>query len=200
MDRFKTLTAPAVAMMADNIDTDRILPGRFLKTVARAGLGDALFHGLRHHPDGTPRPEHPLNRYRDVGPAILVAGDNFGCGSSREHAPWALADYGFRAVVASGFADIFYANSVNCGLLPAVVAADDLARIAAWLGDAPRPMTIDLAARTIVAGDVAAMIVIADEPRRRLLDGIDPIAEGLADTAALIAFEARRRETLGWLP
>lgn len=199
MTPFTTLCAPTVSVMADNIDTDQILPARFLKTVRRRGLGDALFHNLRHDPDGAPVAEHPLNRLRGEGIGILVSGANFGCGSSREHAPWALIDYGIRAVIAERFADIFYNNSINCGLLPAIVARDDLASVAALLGDGAAMLSIDLAAQTIRGDGVSVAFAIASEPKRRLALGIDPIAESLEDPAALADFEERRRVALPWL-
>ena len=200
MTPFTTLTAPAIAMMADNVDTDQILPSRFLKTVQGRGLGDALFYNLRHGPAGDAVPSHPLNRLRASGLGILVSGANFGCGSSREHAPWALMDYGIRAVVAQSFADIFYNNSVNCGLLPAIVDRDALASLAALLGDDATVLTIDLAARVIRGEDVSVPFSIANEPRRRLALGVDPIAESLSDAAALADFEQSRGTTLPWLP
>lgn len=200
MTPFTTLAAPAFVMMADNVDTDRILPSRFLKTVQRRGLGDALFYNLRHGPDGDPVPGHPLNRLREDGLGILVSGANFGCGSSREHAPWALMDYGIRAVVARSFADIFYNNSVNCGLLPAIVDQVALASLAALLGDDAGMLTIDLGDQMIRGEGLSVPFSIASEPKRRLALGIDPIAESLADAVALADFERSRRTARPWLP
>lgn len=200
MTPFTTLTAPAIAMMGDNIDTDQILPSRFLKTVQRRGLGDALFYNLRHGPAGDPVLDHPLNQLRAEGLGILVSGANFGCGSSREHAPWALMDYGIRAVVAKSFADIFYNNSVNCGLLPAIVHGGDLASLEALLGAGAAALTVDLAEQVVRGEGMSVPFSIASEPKRRLELGIDSIAESLADTIALADFERSRRTALPWLP
>lgn len=132
----------AAPLPLDNVDTDMILPGRYLKTISRSGLDEGLFAALRRDGDNTPRGDFILNRpgYRDA--RVLVAGANFGCGSSREHAPWALLDYGVHCVVAAGFADIFFANAVNCGLLPAQVSAEIAAELAMLLGEPPTKMLV----------------------------------------------------------
>src|SRR5512146_841726 len=118
MQPFRTLTSRVVALPVDNIDTDQIIPARYLKTTTRAGLGSGCFAGWRYGPDGSPLSDFPLNRPEAAGCSILLAGDNFGCGSSREHAPWALLDHGFRAVVSASIADIFRSNAIKNGLVP----------------------------------------------------------------------------------
>src|SRR5712671_4352223 len=122
--KFDTLESKTVVLPIENIDTDQMIPARFLKTTSMEGLGDNLFLDWRYKSDGTPNPDFPLNKPEAKGAQILVAGDNFGCGSSREHAPWALTQYGFRAVVSTSFADIFKGNSLKNGLLPIVVPKD----------------------------------------------------------------------------
>jgi 3-isopropylmalate/(R)-2-methylmalate dehydratase small subunit len=193
------ITGIAAPLPIDNIDTDCILPGRYLKTITRAGLGQGLFAGLRRDDDGAPRADFILNRAGYAQARILVAGANFGCGSSREHAPWALLDYGIDCVVASGFADIFFANSVNCGLLPARIdpaIAHDLAR---RIGERPIVMTADLVARTLTLPDGwSTSFAIPDAARDRLLHGLDPIGETLDEDVAIAAFETANRARLGW--
>lgn len=198
MTPFDRLTALAMAMPADNIDTDQILPGRFLKTIQRQGLGDALFYHLRNDTDETPIRDHPLNRLSGQGLRIIVAGDNFGCGSSREHAPWALQDYGIAVVIAPTFADIFYNNCINCGLLPAQVSTDDLAFLLDAAGAGPIRLAVDLTDQTITGAGRTVGFAIAQEPKRRLLGGIDPISESLEEPEVLAAFEARRARAV-WL-
>lgn len=198
MKPFDRLTALALAMPADNIDTDQILPGRFLKTIQRQGLGDALFHQQRNDIDGRPIADHPLNRLSGQDLRIIVAGDNFGCGSSREHAPWALQDYGIAVVIAPTFADIFYNNCINCGLLPARVSAADLGFLLDAAAAGPIRLAVDLTDQTITGAGRTVGFAIAQEPRRRLLNGIDPISESLEQPDVLEAFEARRAEAV-WL-
>src|SRR5258706_1304668 len=144
--KFDTLESKTVVLPIENIDTDQIIPARFLKTTSMEGLGDNLFLDWRYKSDGTPNPDFPLNKPEAKGAQILVAGDNFGCGSSREHAPWALVQYGFRAVISTSFADIFRGNSLKNGLLPVVVPADIHAELLHWPG---LVIKIDLASQTI---------------------------------------------------
>src|SRR5258707_14683533 len=124
MKRFTSFESPLVTLPIDNIDTDQIIPARFLKTISKEGLGDQLFYDWRYDAEGKPKPDFVLNTPEAKGAEVLVAGDNFGCGSSREHAPWALTQYGFRAVISTSFADIFNGNALKNGLLPIVVPAD----------------------------------------------------------------------------
>ena len=150
MEKFRKLTGVAAPMDAINVDTDQIIPKLHLRTIKRTGLGKVLFDDLRFNPDGTEKPGFILNQapYRDA--QILVAGDNFGCGSSREHAPWALLDFGIRCVVSTSFADIFYNNCFKNGILPIPVSADELQALMADASDRENPvLTVDLEAREI---------------------------------------------------
>ena len=199
MQPFTTLDATAVALPADNIDTDQILPGRFLKTLDRKGLGTALFHNSRWLPDGTLNHGFVLNKPAAARASILVAGANFGCGSSREHAPWALLDFGFRAVIAPGFADIFYNNAVNCGLLPAVVTAGTWPDLVA-AADGRTMLRIDLPTQTIRWHDRETVFAIGTGAKRTLALGLDMIGATLGDDDAIAAFEARRNGFFTWLP
>jgi 3-isopropylmalate/(R)-2-methylmalate dehydratase small subunit len=150
MPQFTTLTSRIVLLTMDNIDTDQIIPARYLKVTGKAGLGDALFADWRYTSDGAPRPEFVLNRPENRGAQILFAGDNFGCGSSREHAPWALIGYGFRAIISTSFADIFRNNALKNGLLPIIVDADTHARLLAKVKEmSDIEATIDLTAQTL---------------------------------------------------
>jgi len=183
----KTLVSKAVVLSQSNIDTDQIIPGRFLSTTTREGLGAKAFYDWRYEADGTPKPEAVLNRIDPTEHRILVAGDNFGCGSSREHAPWALYDYGFRAVISTGIADIFTSNALKNGLLPVVVDPatwDDL------VAHPDQPVTIDLDANEVRRGNHAP-VSFAVEPfaRQCLLDGVDPLGWLQKHTPAIEAFE-----------
>src|SRR5262252_2127729 len=150
MERFTAFESKTVLLPVDNIDTDQIIPARFLKTVTKEGLGDQLFYDWRYDGTGSPKPDFVLNQPRSKAAKILIAGDNFGCGSSREHAPWALTQYGFRAVISTSFADIFKGNAVKNGLLPVVVPPD----IHKWLLDNPDAvLRIDLASQTLSLPD-----------------------------------------------
>ena len=194
MLRFDRLTGIAAPLPLANIDTDKILPGRFLKTVSREGLGGALFDTLRFDAGGAERPDFVLNRLPWRNAAILIAGDNFGCGSSREHAPWALLDFGIRCVIAPGFADIFYNNCFRNGILPIVLGAPLIDRLTA---DAAVPatavLTVDLPAQQVHCANGAMIaFTIAPERKRMLIEGQDEIALTLARGAAITAFEADR--------
>lgn len=190
MTPFHTLTGIAAPLLQDDIDTDLIIPGRFLKTVTRTGLGDGLFDSLRRDEGGVERPDFVLNQPAFHGAAILIAGDNFGCGSSREHAPWALLDFGIRCVIATGFGDIFFSNSVNCGLLPARMERTALTALAKTVGSGSVRLTVDLVAQQVTgAGDWSFDIPPA--ARARLLQGLDPIGETLQQAEAILAYERR---------
>lgn len=186
---FRSLTSRAFVIRQADVDTDQIVPARFLTTTTREGLGRLAFHDWRHAADGTPRPEAPLNRIDPAERRILLAGPNFGCGSSREHAPWALLDYGFRAVVSTRIADIFTSNALKNGLLP--VEAPQ----AAWDGLADDPdaeITIDLEACEIRRAGVAPVPFTVDGfARRCLLDGTDPLGWLLSRLPEIEAFERK---------
>ena len=181
-------------MPNDNIDTDQIIPARFLKTISKEGLGDQLFYDWRYDATGAPKPDFILNRPEAKGAQVLVAGDNFGCGSSREHAPWALTQYGFRAVISTSFADIFKGNSLKNGLLPVVVPAD----VHKALLESPgAQVTVDLESSTLtVPGGRTISFEIDSFARRCLLDGVDQLGYILNQDPAIKAFEAKR---VGWM-
>ncbi len=174
----------------DNIDTDQIIPARFLKTTSKSGLGDQLFYDWRYDASGAPNPDFVLNRAQAKDAQVLVAGDNFGCGSSREHAPWALQQFGFRAVVSTSFADIFKQNSLKNGLLPIVVPADLHAALLASPGSI---VEIDLETQTItLAGGRAAQFPIDPFSKHCLLEGVDELGYILQQSPAIASYEQRR--------
>lgn len=189
---FSSTTSAAVPMPRNDIDTDQVIPARFLKTVNREGLGDQLFFDWRYLPDGSPNPEFVLNRPEMAGRRILVAGDNFGCGSSREHAPWALTAWGIRAVISSSFADIFTSNALKNGLLPVAVPPEQLGRIGSILESDPgAELTVDLEASELRLPDGSAIAFKVDPfARRMILDGTDELGYLLAHEPQLEAYEA----------
>jgi len=191
MEPFRTLTSRAVVLPRRDIDTDQIIPARFLKGTTRVGLGRWLFAGWRYDGTGAPASEFPLNDPLARGAQILVAGANFGCGSSREHAPWALVDHGFRAVISASIADIFRNNAVKNGLVPVVV--DEQAH--RQLLEQPfAEVTVDLEAQEVRAPGVRARFSIDPFARRCLLDGTDELGFLLAQTPAITAYEQARRQ------
>ncbi len=189
MEPFTTLTSRTVVLPAANIDTDQIIPARFLTTTTRAGLGAHLFADWRCDESGAPRPEFVLNRSESAGCRILVAGRNFGCGSSREHAPWALLDHGFRAVVSAEIADIFRTNSLKNGLLPVIV--DDAT--SSWLLEHPgAELTVDLAAGTLTLPTGAKVSFPLEAfARHCLLNGVDELGYLLTLRREIEAYEHR---------
>jgi len=200
MKPFRSHTGRVAALPRANVDTDQIIPKQFLKRIERTGFGVALFHDWRYGADGTPDPAFELNRPEAAGASVLLAGANFGCGSSREHAPWALAEYGFRAIVAPSFADIFYGNCCQNGLLPVTLAEAEVAELfrrAAAASDGYE-VTVDLE-RTEVrdAAGFRAEFVIAPYRRAMLLDGLDEIGRTLRQEVGIAAFERWRAVELG---
>jgi len=194
MKPFTKHTGKVVALDRANVDTDQIIPKQFLKRVERTGFGEFLFYDWRFRPNGELDASFPLNesRYRDA--SILIAGKNFGCGSSREHAPWALADFGFRAIIASSFADIFANNCLKNGLLPVVL---DEAKVTELMLRAREiegyHLTVDLVAKTLSdAAGFAATFEVGDFQRYCLLEGLDDIGLTLKQEAEITAFESRR--------
>jgi 3-isopropylmalate/(R)-2-methylmalate dehydratase small subunit len=177
MAQFTTLRSRAVVLPVNDIDTDQIIPARFLKTTDKAGLGASLFADWRYDADGRPRPEFALNAPGAAGARVLVAGDNFGCGSSREHAPWALAGFGFRAVVATSFADIFQNNALKNGLLPvAVEAAAHRSLLAQLERDPGAELAVDLSTQTLTLPDGTRVSFPVDAfSRTCLLEGVDEL-------------------------
>ena len=191
MEPIDTFSSTLVALPMENIDTDQIIPARYLKVTDKAGLGDALFADWRYDAAGRPRPEFPLNRPGASGARILVGGHNFGCGSSREHAPWALLGYGFRAVISTYFADIFASNALKNGLLPIVVEPGPHERLLALAGLPARgEVTVDLRARTLTFPDGDAVRFPIDPfARECLLNGVDQLGFILAEALAIDRYE-----------
>ena len=189
MEPITRFTSRTVVWAADDVDTDQVIPARFLKGTARSGWGEHLFADRRYDAEGRPRPDFPLNRPEAKGARVLVAGRNFGCGSSREHAVWALQGFGFQAVVAPSFADIFRGNALKNGLLP--VAVDDA--VHARLVSAPgSPVTVDLEAQRLTLADgTEALFPIDPFARYCLLNGIDELQFLLGQEEAIAAYERR---------
>jgi 3-isopropylmalate/(R)-2-methylmalate dehydratase small subunit len=192
MDAFTTHTGTAVPLRRSDVDTDQIIPSDWLKRVERTGFGAGLFIEWREDP------AFVLNRPEYAGASVLIAGENFGTGSSREHAVWALQDHGFRAVVSPRFADIFRGNALKGGLLPVQLPPEVVERLMALVeGDPTTPVTVDLTARELRAGDVTASFEIDDFTRWRLLEGLDDIGLTLRHGEDISAFEEHRP---AWLP
>ena len=200
MDKFTTLTGVAAPLPIVNIDTDMIIPKQFLKTIERTGLARGLFFELRFNEDGSEKPDFVLNQPAWRKAQIIVAGDNFGCGSSREHAPWALLDYGIRCVISTSFADIFYNNCFKNGILPIRVSQADLD---ALMDDAQRgqnaTLTVDLAAQEIRGPDGGVVAFDIDPFRKHcLLEGLDDIGLTLQKADAITAYEAKTATARPW--
>ena len=201
MDKFTTLTGVAAPLPLINIDTDMIIPKQFLKTIARTGLGKNLFDEMRYDAAGAENPEFVLNKPAYRNAQILVTGDNFGCGSSREHAPWALLDFGIRCVIATSFADIFYNNCFKNGILPIVLPQAEVDKL---MDDAERGanavVTVDLENQVIKGPDGGEIPFEVDAfCRHCLLNGLDDIGLTLEKESAIDAFEARQKAEAGWL-
>ncbi len=201
MEKFTKLSGIAAPLPRANVDTDQIIPKQYLKTIKRTGLRAGLFHELRTFPDGRENPDFVLNRpaYRDA--KILVAGANFGCGSSREHAPWALLDFGIRCVIAPSFADIFYNNCFKNGMLPLALPQTEVDRL---MSDAENGanarLTIDLEKQEIERPDGGVVHFEIDAFRKHcLFNGLDDIGLTLRHASKIDAFEAERRRNLPWL-
>ncbi len=201
MQKFDTLTGVAAPLNIVNIDTDMIIPKQFLKTIKRTGLGKSLFYEMRYTQDGAELPDFVLNKPAYRKAQVLVAGDNFGCGSSREHAPWALLDFGIHCVISTSFADIFYNNCFKNGILPIVVSPDDLKKL---LDDAERganaTLTIDLPNQEIRGPD-GGMIKFDIDPFRKhcLLNGLDDIGLTMEKFKSIDAFEKKAAANRTWL-
>jgi 3-isopropylmalate/(R)-2-methylmalate dehydratase small subunit len=194
MEKFTVLTSRLAPLPIDNIDTDQIIPARFLKTISKAGLGDQLFFDWRYDADGKPKPDFLLNKPEGRAAKILLAGDNFGCGSSREHAPWALLQYGFRAVISTSFADIFRGNSLKNSLLPIIVPGEaSKALFDAVTKDPAASVTVDLEAQTLTLPDGSKVTFPIDQfSKDCLLQGVDELGYILRQEAAIAAYEAQR--------
>lgn len=201
MKKFETFTGVAAPMPIRNIDTDMIIPKQFLKTIKREGLGVHLFDEMRYLDDGSENPDFVLNKPAYRSAQIIVAGDNFGCGSSREHAPWALADFGIKVIISTSFADIFYNNSFKNGLLPIQVDQDTLDKL---MDDAERgqnaTLTIDLEAQTISGPDGGSVSFEIDPFRKHcLLEGLDDIGLTQQKADKIKNFEDKRKAEQPWL-
>ena len=201
MEKFENVSGVAAPMPLINIDTDMIIPKQFLKTIKRTGLGKNLFDEMRYNRDGTEKEDFVLNQpaYRDA--KVIVAGDNFGCGSSREHAPWALLDFGIRCVISTSFADIFYNNCFKNGILPIKVTPEQLETL---LDDAERgsnaTLSIDLEAQKITGPDGGTINFDIDPFRKHcLLNGLDDVGLTLQKKAKIDTFENSQKETQPWL-
>jgi 3-isopropylmalate/(R)-2-methylmalate dehydratase small subunit len=193
MEAITTITGTAAPLPRANVDTDQIMPKQFLKRVERTGYGEFVFWDWRRLPDGTDDPDFVLNRPEYQDATILVAGPNFGSGSSREHAPWGLQDWGFRAVVAPSFADIFFNNSCNIGLLPVVLSEKEVQYLLELAEDDPAAeVTISLVDMTVTADGFEASFDLDEARRHRLLNGLDAIGVTLSHADEIDAFEARR--------
>ena len=190
-DSFTTFTSALIPLPAENVDTDQIIPARFLKTTEKSGLADALFNDWRYEADGSPRTDFVLNQPAMQGRQILLAGHNFGAGSSREHAPWALTSWGIRAIVSTAFADIFRNNALKNGLLPIVVDADTHRQLQEQVAADPTlEVTVDLEERLVhLPGDEDVAFDVDPFARRMLLDGTDEIGWVLSRTDAIDAWE-----------
>ena len=201
MQPFTKLTAIAAPLPMMNVDTDKIIPAKWLKTIQRTGLGSALFEAMRYLEDGSEHPEFVLNREPWRNAQILIAGDNFGCGSSREHAPWALLDFGIRCVIAPSFADIFYNNCFKNGILPIKVSKEIIAKL---MDDASRGsnavIEVDLEKQEIKGPDGGTVRFEIDAFRKHcLLNGLDDIGLTMEKKSEIDDFERRQREDQPWL-
>ena len=200
MEKFTTLEGVAAPLKLINVDTDMIIPKQYLKTIKRTGLGTGLFSEMRYKDDGSENPDFVLNKPAYKQAKILVAGDNFGCGSSREHAPWALRDFGFRAVIAPSFGDIFFTNSLKNGFLPIVLGEQE---VEALFHDAAFPgfkLVVDLESQTVSTTDGAKRMRFEIDPFRKycLLNGLDEIGLTLRHADEIRAFEDRRKAQYPW--
>jgi 3-isopropylmalate/(R)-2-methylmalate dehydratase small subunit len=196
MEPFNTFTSRVVPLPVDNVDTDQIIPARFLKTTGKAGLGEGLFADWRYDAEGRARPDFILNRPDVRGAQVLLAGDNFGCGSSREHAPWALAGFGFRAIISTSFADIFRNNALKNGLLPIVVDQETHRKLFDLVAHDPTgEVTVDLAAQALrLPNGQTVTFPIDSFSRQCLLQGVDELGYLLGQMLLIEAYEARTAE------
>jgi len=200
MQPFTRLDAPAAPLDIANLDTDQIIPKQFLKTVEREGLGKGLFYDLRFDADGKPKPDFVLNDPRYAGAGVLIAGDNFGCGSSREHAAWALLDFGLRCVIAPSFADIFYSNCFQNGVLPVALPEEDVRELMIEAKGGNHVFSVDLETQTVSAPSGKCYRFEIDAGRKqKLLKGLDSIGETLQEARAIDLFERRRALAQPWL-
>ena len=201
MASFTSLNSRVVPLPTNDIDTDQIIPARFLKVIDKNGLGTHLFSDWRYRSDGTPQPEFVLNTPEAQGAQILLAGDNFGCGSSREHAPWALQQYGFKAIIAPSYADIFFTNCFKNGLLPIVLSEAEVDHLFHEVAAHPGfRLTIDLPAQTVSPGSGKTFHFDVEPTRKHnLVEGLDEIGLTLRHADEIKAYEERRKQTEPWI-
>jgi 3-isopropylmalate/(R)-2-methylmalate dehydratase small subunit len=201
MEKFKPFTSRLAPLVLDNIDTDQIIPARFLKTTSKKGLDDQLFYDWRYDAEGKPKPDFLLNRPEGHAAQVLLAGDNFGCGSSREHAPWALTQYGFRAVISTSFADIFRGNALKNSLLPIAVSRDAHKNLLdAVAKNANVTVTVNLAEQELRLPDGSTAPFPIDEfAKYCMLEGVDELGYILQQESAIAGFEAAHRPTVNTL-
>ncbi len=201
MQKYTKHTSVAALLNRSNVDTDQIIPKQFLKKVERSGFGVHLFHDWRYHEDGSDNPSFELNHPAFRGAKILVAGENFGCGSSREHAPWAIEDYGFNTIISSSYADIFFSNCFKNGILPITVDHKTLATLMAEISAKPgTQFSVDLEAQT-VSTEVGTVVEFAVDPVRKnnLINGLDDIGLSMRQIDHIDAFEAKQKQAMPWL-
>ncbi|MDR3513179.1 MAG: 3-isopropylmalate dehydratase small subunit [Caulobacteraceae bacterium] len=200
MQAFTHLDGRGAPLPVANVDTDQIIPKQFLKTVDREGLGKGLFYDLRFDGEGREKPEFVLNQPAYAGVSVLIAGDNFGCGSSREHAPWALLDFGLRCVIAPSFADIFYNNCFNNGLLPVTLPEAQVHELMSEAKGGNHMFSVDLESQTVVSPSGKRFAFEIDPGRKeKLLKGLDAVGETLQHAGDIGAFEHRRALAQPWL-
>lgn len=201
MEKFVPFSSRVVVMRMDNIDTDQVIPARFLKKTDKTGWGDLLFYDWRYEADGSPKPEFVLNQDWAKSTKVLLGGDNFGCGSSREHAPWSLTQYGFRALISTSFADIFKSNALKNSLLPIVVPPDVHKKLFETLEANPSAeVHVDLASQTLTLPDGSKVEFPVDSfSKQCMLDGVDELGFIQKHEAEIAAYEAQRKGTLNTL-
>jgi 3-isopropylmalate/(R)-2-methylmalate dehydratase small subunit len=202
MEAFRQLTSHMVAIPTENIDTDQIIPARFLKTISKKGLGQNLFSDWRYNEDGSPKADFPLNQPEAQGAQILLAGDNFGCGSSREHAPWSLMDFGFKAVISTSFADIFRNNSLKNGFLPIIVDEDTHQQLMSIVAEEPNAqISVDLAGQRVVLPDGRSVEFPIDNfSKTCILEGLDQLGYLQKQAEQIAAYEAAHPARVNTLP
>lgn len=200
MEAFTRLDAKAAPLPLANIDTDQIIPKQFLKTVERAGLAKGLFYEYRFDEQGREIPDFVLNQPAYKGAGVLIAGDNFGCGSSREHAPWALMDFGIRCVISTSFADIFYNNCFQNGLLPVVLKAEEVQQLMDEARGGNHVVSVDLETQTVTSPSGKTFTFEIDPKRKaKMLKGLDAIGETLEAAPAIDTYEMKRALSQPWL-
>ncbi len=199
MKKFNTLTSIAAPLDLINVDTDMIIPKQFLKTIKRTGLGENLFHEMRYDVDGNEVADFVLNKDSYRNAKILVSRDNFGCGSSREHAPWALADFGIYSVIAPSFADIFFNNCFKNGILPITLPSEQIEELLEFSNDESNNVTIDLPSQQINAGNKIYKFEVDEFRKHCLIEGLDDIGLTLKKAEQISEFETRNRQVTPWL-